>query len=310
MKICLAGEGAQGISHAEVLQDIEGVEIDTLAGGIAADAEAFASQRGIPHWSLDLEECLSRDEVEAVILTTPNQVHCAQTELALNMGKHVLVEIPMGISLAESQRIAELEERTGLVCMVCHTQRYNSAFREVYRQVQEGELTLHHIVQQTYFFRRRNENRFGKKRTWVDALLWHQACHMVDMCYWLLDDPDMEGWGQAGPLHAELAVPMDISIGMRTKDGKLVTSANSFNNYGPIYSEYRFIGEEATLLAQKGKLTDHEGQEIKLQAVGGMDAQDREFFASIKEGRQPLTSCRACLPTMEIIDRIQRSIDV
>ena len=133
MRICLAGEGAQGISHADVLQDIEGVEIDTLAGGIAADAEAFAYERGIPHWSLDLEECLSCDEVEAVILTTPNQVHCAQTELALNMGKHVLVEIPMGISLAESQRIAALEERTGLVCMVCHTQRYNSAFREVYR---------------------------------------------------------------------------------------------------------------------------------------------------------------------------------
>ncbi len=310
MRICLAGEGAQGISHADVLQNIEGVEIDTLAGGIAADAEAFAYERGIPHWSLDLEECLSRDGVEAVILTTPNQVHCVQAELALNMGKHVLVEIPMGISLAESQRIAELEERTGLVCMVCHTQRYNSAFREVYRQVQEGELTLHHIVQQTYFFRRRNENRFGKKRTWVDALLWHQACHMVDMCYWLLDDPDMEGWGQAGPLHAELGVPMDISIGMRTKDGKLVTSANSFNNYGPICSEYRFIGEEATLLAQKGRLTDHEGQEIELPAGGGIDAQDREFFAAIKAGRQPLTSCRACLPTMEIIDRIQRSIDV
>lgn len=133
MRICLAGEGAQGISHADVLQNIEGVEIDTLAGGIAADAEAFAYERGIPHWSLDLEECLSRDGVEAVILTTPNQVHCVQAELALNMGKHVLVEIPMGISLAESQRIAELEERTGLVCMVCHTQRYNSAFREVYR---------------------------------------------------------------------------------------------------------------------------------------------------------------------------------
>ena len=118
MRICLAGEGAQGISHADVLQDIEGVEIVTLAGGIAADAEAFAYERGIPHWSLDLEECLSRDGVEAVILTTPNQVHCAQTELALNMGKHVLVEIPMGISLAESQRIAALEKRTGLVCMV------------------------------------------------------------------------------------------------------------------------------------------------------------------------------------------------
>ena len=104
MRICLAGEGAQGITHADALQAIEGIEIDTLAGGIAADAEAFAKERDIPHWSLDLEECLARDGVEAVILTTPNQVHCAQVEMALDMGKHVLVEIPMGISLAESQR--------------------------------------------------------------------------------------------------------------------------------------------------------------------------------------------------------------
>ena len=291
------------------MRTISGIEIDTLAGGIAADAEAFAREREIPHWSLDLEECLSRDGVEAVILTTPNQVHCNQVELALNLGKHVLVEIPMGISLEESQRVATLEQQTGMVCMVCHTQRYNATFAEVYRRLQQGELTLHHIVQQTYFFRRRNENRFGKKRTWVDALLWHQACHMVDMCYWLLGDPGMQAWGQAGPLHKELGVPMDISIGMRTADGRLVTSANSFNNHGPIQSEYRFIGEEQTLLVRKGKLTDHEGTEIELPASGDIAIQDREFFAAIAEGRQPLTSCRACLPTMEILDRIQRSID-
>ena len=309
MKICLAGEGAQGITHADALQIITGVEIVTLAGGIAADTEAFAAERGIPHWSLDLEECLARDGVEAVILTTPNQVHCQQTELALSMGKHVLIEIPMGISLAESRRIVELEEKTGLVCMVCHTQRYSNAFREVRRRVQAGELTLHHIVQQTYFFRRTNENRFGKKRTWVDDLLWHQACHMVDMCYWLLDDPALEAWGQAGPLHRDLGIPMDLTIGMRAQSGALVSAAQSFNNRGSIHSEYRFIGEEATLLSNGGTLRDHEGNVIQLPTDGGVADQDREFFAAIAEERQPLTSCRACLPTMEILDRIQRSID-
>ena len=309
MRICLAGEGAQGITHADALQAIEGIEIDTLAGGIAADAEAFAKERDIPHWSLDLEECLSRDGVEAVILTTPNQVHCAQVEMALDMGKHVLVEIPMGISLAESQRIAALEAEKGLVCMVCHTQRYTGAFREVFRRVREGELNLYHIVQQTYFFRRRNENRFGKKRTWVDDLLWHQACHMVDMCYWILDDPRMEAWGQVGALHPELEIPMDITIGMRSEDGCLVSSAQSFNNHGPISSDYRFIGEEATLLVQGGRLTDHEGVEIAVPKGGGVGDQDREFFAAIAEGRQPLTSCRAWLPTMETLDRIQQAID-
>ena len=79
------------------------------------------------------------------------------------MGKHVLIEIPMGMSLAESERLAALEAQAGgrLVCMVCHSQRYSRGFREIKRRLARRELTLHHIVQQTYFLRRKNENRFG-----------------------------------------------------------------------------------------------------------------------------------------------------
>jgi 2-hydroxy-4-carboxymuconate semialdehyde hemiacetal dehydrogenase len=309
MKICLAGEGAQGVAHMEALRHIEGVEVATLAGGIERDAAAFAAAWGIPHYALDLGECLRQPGVEAVILGTPNPLHAAQIELALGMGKHVLVEIPMGLTLAESERVAALEERTGLVCMVCHTFRYSNLYRELRRRIGAGEFTPHHIVHQTYFFRRRNENRFGKPRTWVDDLLWHQACHMVDLVCWLLDDPDLEAWGQSGPPHPRLGIPMDLTIGLRSRTGCLVTSAHSFNHHGPIQVQYRFIGEQATLVADKGKLVDHEGNEIPVADGGGTAAQDREFFAAIGEGRKALTSCAACLPVMAILDRIQRAID-
>ena len=308
MKICLAGEGAQGLTHIEELQKMADVEVVTLAGGLEADTAEFAEKWQIPHYSMDLAQCLEQPGVEAVVLTTPNQIHCEQAVLALEMGKHVLLELPMGMSLAESRRVVEAEEKSGLVCMVCHTQRYSGAFREVWRRVRSGELNLHHIVQQTYFFRRTNENRFGKPRTWTDELLWHQACHMVDMVYWILDDPDMKVWAQSGPAHEKLGIPMDITISMRAKDGCLVSSANSFNNHGPIQGGWRFIGEEATLLAQWGQLTDHEGNEIAVEDTGMTD-QDEEFFAAIREGRKALTSCSACLPVMETIDRLQQSMD-
>jgi 2-hydroxy-4-carboxymuconate semialdehyde hemiacetal dehydrogenase len=246
--------------------------------------------------------------VEAVVLTSPNQLHTEQTVMSLEAGKHVLLELPMGLSLADSQRVVEAEETSGLVCMVCHTQRYNAPFREVHRRIQAGELTLHHIVQQTYFFRRTNENRFGKPRVWVDDLLWHQACHMIDMIYWLLEDPDIRAWGQTGPLHPTLKIPMDISIALRARSGCLVTAAQSFNNHGKIQGFYRFIGEEATYLVEGGKLMDHERQEIPVEA-GGMDLQDGEFFAAIREGRKALTSCSQCLPVMGIIDRIQAAME-
>ena len=308
MKICLAGEGAQGLTHMGALRNIEDVEVVTLAGGIEADAVAFAKKWGIPHCSMDLEACLKQPGVEAVVLTTPNQIHASQTELALNMGKHVLVEIPMGLSLEESERVVELEEKSGLVCMVCHTQRYDPAHREIYRRVKEGELHLYHIVSETYFLRRKNTNRFGTPRTWTDDLLWHQGCHMVDLIFWLLDDPDIEAWGQVGPDHPRLGIPMDVTVGMRSKEGCLVSAVLSFNHHGPIVGRSRFIGEEKSLLIQGGKLTDFEGNEVPLKGPG-WEMQDREFFSAIREGRKPLTSCKACLPDMRILDRIQKSID-
>ena len=195
MKVCLVGEGAQGITHMRALRGMEGVEVVSLAGGIAADAEAFARDHGIGHVSTDLEECLGRPGVEAAVITSPNQLHCEQAVTALERGKHVLLELPMGLSLAESRRVVEAEERSGKVAMMCHTQRFSPAFRRLHQMIADGGLYLHHIVQQTYFFRRVNENRFGRPRIWTDDLLWHQACHMIDMVYWLLGDPDMETLG-------------------------------------------------------------------------------------------------------------------
>lgn len=310
MKICLVGEGAQGLTHIEALQKMNGIEIVTLAGGLEADSREFAQKWGIPHWSLDYTECLDQPGVEAVIITSPNQVHAEQTVQALEAGKHVLLELPMGLSLAEGQRVVEAEKASGKVAMMCHTQRFSPVFRKVKAMIDAGELHLHHIVQQTYFFRRINENRFGKPRIWVDDLLWHQACHMVDMVYWLLGDPEMEAWGRMGPLHSELKIPMDITIGLQSKSGTLVSAAQSFNNHGGIQSLYRFIGEEGTYTTGKEGLVDHEGKPLSLDdAPGGVEAQDAEFFAAIAAGRSALTSCSEVLPVMEIIDRVQRAID-
>ena len=310
MKVCLVGEGAQGITHMRALRGMEGVEVVSLAGGIAADAEAFAREHGIGHVSTDLEECLDRPGVEAAVITSPNQLHCEQAVTALERGRHVLLELPMGLSLAESQRVADAEERSGKVAMMCHTHRFSPVFRRLHEMIAGGGLHLHHIVQQTYFFRRVNENRFGKPRIWTDDLLWHQACHMIDMVYRLLGDPDMEAWGRCGPVHERLGVPMDICISLRSANGCLVSAAQSFNNHGPIRGEWRFIGEEETYVTDGAGLRDHQGNELPLpEGPSGVEAQDGEFFAAIREGRKALTSCSEVLPVMGIIDRVQRAMD-
>lgn len=308
LKMCLAGEGAMGLNHMTSLRQIEGVEVVSLACGVEKDGAAFAKEWEIPHYSLDFEECLNQPGVEAVLLASPNQVHAEQAITAMRMGKHVQVEIPMGLTLEDSERVVATERETGQVCMVCHTKRYQGPFREVRRRVLEGDLHLHHIVQHTYFFRRENTNMFGKPRSWTDELLWHQACHMVDYVYWLFEEPAMEVWAKAGPDHKDLAIPMDITMSLRPSIGCLVTSAHSFNNHGPISSDWRFIGEEETLLIGKSGLTDHEGNAIPADGNGIVD-QDTEFVTAIRENRRSLTSCVDCLPVMGILDRLQKSIE-
>lgn len=307
MKICIAGEGAIAQAHLDALAAIEDVEVVSIAGGDAGDTAALAKARGIPHWTLDLAESLARPGVEAAILATPTPIHARQTEQVLRAGKHVLVEIPMADSLADSERLVELQRRTGLTAMVCHTRRFNPGHVWIRERIESGEFTLQHLVVQTFFFRRTNTNALGKPRGWTDSLLWHHACHTVDLAYWMTDDPDMAVIAHAGPRHPELGIPMDMTVGLKSAAGVLTTLALSFNNRGPFGSWFRYIGNSGTYRAFRDELLDHEDKPIG-PSGNGMESQARDFIEAIRSGREPRTSLRRCLPTMKILHRIEQQL--
>jgi 2-hydroxy-4-carboxymuconate semialdehyde hemiacetal dehydrogenase len=311
MKICLVGEGAQGETHMQVISDFDDIEVMSVAGGIAEDLAIFAERWNIPHHSLDLEECLAQPGIEAVINTGPSQMHASQTELCIEAGKHVLLEVPMALSVSDARRLSELEGESGLTCMVCHTRHYNPPLRELRRMIREDELHVHQVVMQTYFFRRENLNRFGQPRTWKDDLLWHHGCHAVDMFRWLMDDDDLEVWGQVGPNHSSLDIPMDLSIGLKShKTGAIATIAHSFNNHGPIMTPIRIIAEEETYTWQAMLLTNHDDLVVaKTSMPEAVALQDREFLDAIAQRRRPETSFHDALQTMELLDKIQQQID-
>jgi 2-hydroxy-4-carboxymuconate semialdehyde hemiacetal dehydrogenase len=198
MKICLAGTGAMGVIHMKALKKINGVEVVSVNSRSEDSGKAFAKEWSIPHFSTNLEECLDRPGLDAVILTTPSNLHAEQALLALARGKHVQVEIPMSLNLPDAERVVDATRKSGKVCMVTHTRRFSSPHREIRRRIQEGTFHLHHMVVETYFFRRENLNMHGEPRSWVDNLLWHHGCHSVDIASWVLGQPDFEVWGQKG----------------------------------------------------------------------------------------------------------------
>jgi 2-hydroxy-4-carboxymuconate semialdehyde hemiacetal dehydrogenase len=312
MKIVLAGEGAIARRHITGLQRIGDVEVVSITGGNPADTAAFAAEFGIPHHTGDLAQSLAQPGVDAVVLTTPTQMHAAQAIQTMEAGKHVLIEIPMADSLADSEAVVAAQERTGVTAMVCHTRRFNPSHQWVHNRIVSGELTLQHLVVETYFFRRENKNALGKLRNWTDHLLWHHSCHTVDLFQYQTGQEASKAWAQQGPMHPQLNIAMDMTIGLAVPTGAICTLSLSFNNDGPLGTFFRYICDNGTYIARYDDLVDGKDQAIDLSGVAmsndGIELQDREFVAAIREGREPNASVAQCLPVMRTLDRLERCL--
>ena len=311
MKICVAGAaGAFGRKHLDALANIPGADVVSVVGGEPDDIEAFAQERGIQHATKDLNESLDRDDVEAVILATPTQLHAQQAIACMRAGKHVLVEIPMADSLADTQAAIKVQEETGLVAMVDHVRRFNPSHQWINQKIKAGEIVIQQMDIQTYFLRRSNLNALGEPRTWTDHLLWHHACHSVDLFLYQTGEPAREAFGLAGPIHEELGIAMDMSIGMKTASGSICTLSLSFNNDGPLGTFFRYICDNGTYIASYDDLYDGKNNPIDLSDVAissnGIELADREFLSAIEDGREPNSSFAQALPAMQTLDQIEQ----
>jgi len=312
MKVCVAGAaGAFGVKHLDALENIDGVEVTSIVGRKRDEISAFAESRGIGHATDDLAESLARDDVDAVILSTPTQMHAAQAIQCLEAGKHVLVEIPMADNLADSKALVAAQKRNRKVAMAGHVRRFNPSHQWVHNKIAAGELHIQQMDVQTYFFRRTNTNALGKPRSWTDHLLWHHACHTVDLFQYQTGEIAARVFGLQGPPHQDLGISMDMSIGMQAPSGAICTLSLSFNNDGPFGTYFRYICEEGTYLARYDDLYDGYDKQIDLSGVAvssnGIELIDREFVSAINEGREPNASVAQCLGAMETLDRIEKS---
>jgi len=313
MRFCIAGAaGAFGTRHFQALGAIPGAEVVSVIGRLEPDIEAFARKNGVPHWTTDLADSLARDDVDAVILATPTQQHAAQAIQCMRAGKHVLVEIPMADNLADSEEIVAAQKETGVVAMAGHVRRFNPSHQWVHNRIEAGELKVLQMDVQTYFFRRTNMNALGRPRSWTDHLLWHHACHTVDLFQYQTGQVASHAFGLEGPIHPDLGIAMDMSIGMKVPSGAICTLSLSFNNDGPLGTFFRYICDNGTYIARYDDLFDGKENPVDLSGVAvsnnGIELIDREFIAAIEEGREPNASVAQCLPAMQTLDRIEKAL--
>jgi 2-hydroxy-4-carboxymuconate semialdehyde hemiacetal dehydrogenase len=308
----MVGQGAFGQKHLDGLKNIDGVEVVSLAGGKPESVEAVARKYGIGHWTSDLAEALEQPGVDAAIIASPTQLHAAQAIQCLRAGKHVEIEIPIADSLADAQSILDARQGTGLIAMAGHTRRFNPSHQWVHQRIIAGELKLQHLVVQTFFFRRQNINLEGKPRSWTDHLLWHHACHTVDLFQYQTGETAGSVHAMQGPIHPELGIALDMSIQLKVPSGATCTLALSFNNDGPQGTFFRYICDNGTYIARYDDLVDGKENPIDLSGVAvsmnGIELQDREFVAAIREGREPNGSVAQVMPAMETLHRLEQCL--
>jgi 2-hydroxy-4-carboxymuconate semialdehyde hemiacetal dehydrogenase len=312
LRIALAGAGAFGEKHLDGLKKIDGAEVTSLIGRTLEPTQAIADKYGIGHVTTELADSLARDDVDAVILCTPTQMHAEQALQCLDAGKHVQVEIPLADSLDDARAVVAKAKQTGLVAMCGHTRRFNPSHQWVHKKIVAGELNVQQMDVQTYFFRRRNINAKGEPRSWTDHLLWHHAAHTVDLFAYQAGRI-VQANAVQGPKHPELGISMDMSIQLKSETGAICTLSLSFNNDGPLGTFFRYICDNGTYIARYDDLVTGKEEPVDVSKIdvsmNGIELQDREFVASIRDGREPNSSVAQVLPCYEILGQLEKQLE-
>ncbi len=312
IRVVLAGAGAFGIKHLDGIRNIDGVDVVSLVGREQAKTEEVAKKYGIEHVTTNLAESLARADVDAAILCTPTQLHAAQAIECLKAGKHVQVEIPLADSINAAEAVVALQKETGLVAMCGHTRRFNPSHQYLHKRIAAGELAVQQMDVQTYFFRRTNTNALGQPRSWTDHLLWHHAAHTVDLFAYQAGGTVVAAHALQGPIHPQLGIAMDMSIQLKSSTGAICTLSLSFNNDGPLGTFFRYICDNGTYVARYDDLYDGKESRIDVSKVdvsmNGIELQDREFFAAIREGREPNASVAQVLPCYRTLAQLERQL--
>jgi len=311
MRIALVGAGAFGEKHLDGLKNIDGVKIASVISRRAEQAAKVAAKYGAPHSGTELSEALALDDVDAVILCTPTQMHAEQAIACMDAGKHVQIEIPLSDSWVSAKAVRDKAEETGLTCMVGHTRRFNPSHQYVHNRIVDGAFNIQQMDVQTYFFRRQNMNAKGEARSWTDHLLWHHAAHTIDLFAYQAGKITQANALQ-GPKDPGLGIAMDMSIQLKSESGAICTLSLSFNNDGPLGTFFRYIGDNATYIARYDDLVNGKEEAIDVSKVdvsmNGIELQDREFVAAIKEGREPNSSAAQVLDCYRVIGELAESL--
>src|SRR5438445_3681866 len=144
MNVCMVGHGMMGVWHTEALKETD-CQLYMAVGRREEPLVQFSTKYGYRSWTTDFAAALADNNVDVVILANPSELH-AQTALAsIAAGKHVLVEIPIAMTLLDAERVVSAAESAGVTLGVVHPMRFRPEMVALRAPIQAGKEEVHHV---------------------------------------------------------------------------------------------------------------------------------------------------------------------
>jgi predicted dehydrogenase len=192
VRLGVVGAGAiVQVAHLPALRKLRNVELRALCDTDLPKARALAERSGIPDVYDDMEDLLAHEELDAVLIATPNHLHEAHVIAALSAGQHVLIEKPLALTTASAQKIARIAEKRDRVVMVGMTHRYRPDVQAVRSFVQGGELGEISSVRASWHLARPARAPLGwreKRSESGGGAMLDLGLTMLDLAFWLAGD--------------------------------------------------------------------------------------------------------------------------
>ncbi len=337
VRLGVIGAGFIGKVHCNEFKAIPGVELAGVCDFLPARAEALATELGVKKAFKNAEELIADKSIDAVVVAVPNQYHASLTVLALQAGKHVLVEKPMALNAVEAKRIVDAQRKARKTVMVAHQMRWEGLSQIVRKQAEDGAFGRIYNIKAGWWrrcgipgwgswFTRMSESGGGPL---IDI-----GVHMLDLSLWLAGSPKPVSvfgstYAEFGPKRKGLGTwgtpewdgrydVEDLATAMvRLDNGATLTlevswAVNTDSDQKPFI---HLMGTEggASIYGDCAKLVGQQfGRSFSIDVakpgnVNPRSELSKHFIECVRTGKEPISSAASGLLNNQVLDSIYES---
>ncbi|MGA7300897.1 MAG: Gfo/Idh/MocA family oxidoreductase, partial [Candidatus Sulfotelmatobacter sp.] len=277
-------------AHLPNLKKTPGVRLRAIHSSSGARGKSYARRFGADYCASDYAEILKDPEIQAVVIVSRNQQHAAQALAALHAGKHVFVEKPMALTQEECRELFHAVEETRKQLTVGFNRRYAPTYLALKKQMAKcsGPAVLNCRINSPGI-----SGSYWMADPASGGAILGEACHFVDLMYWLLDSEPVEVSAYSLPTDKKDPIgENNLVAAFRFADGSIanltystVGSQTSAGERVEVFASG--VGASAEDFKQSVLRTGMIRKSSSWFAEKGYEAQMRAFFAALKEGKPP-----------------------